>query len=114
VGAADRSSNLRRVVAVRHGLGRALLDLGQGGIGDGRVRLGLLLGLDGSLGVGRLRGGLGLDERGTIGDGGLLNLGDWGRSVFVHTPRQWSTEALTSRLQRLVAGAARLLIRTLH
>jgi hypothetical protein len=84
VGAAARGSNHRRVLTVRHGLGRALLNLGQGGIGDGRVRLGLLLGLDGSLGVGRLRGGLGLDERGTIGDGSLLNLGDWGRLVLVY------------------------------
>jgi len=64
-----------------------IFNLGQAGVGDGRVGLGLLLGLDRSLGVGRLRSGFGLGGRSGVGDSNLLNLGDWCRSVMGHTKK---------------------------
>lgn len=54
----------------------ALVDLGQAGISDGRVGLGLRLGLGSGLGLAGLRDRLGLAKRSSVGDGSLLNLGN--------------------------------------
>lgn len=58
--------------------GGALLDLGQAGISDGRVGLGLGLGLDGLGRLGGLGGGFALGEGSGVGDSNLLDLSDWG------------------------------------
>lgn len=100
-------------VAVGQGDGRALLDLGQAGISDRRVGLGLLLGLDSSLSVGSLRTSLGLGERGSQSGGGLLDLGDW-EGLVTHMPILSRWIALTGSLQGITTRAARLLVRALH
>ena len=65
-------------VSVCESGGGALLDLGQAGISDGRVGLGLGLGLDGLGRLGGLGGGFALGEGSGVGDSNFLDLGDWG------------------------------------
>jgi hypothetical protein len=73
-GAARGGGDFLGVAVGEDGRG-ALVDLGQCGISDCRVGLGLLLGLD-RLGLGGLGSRLGLGEGGSVGNRGLLNLGD--------------------------------------
>lgn len=83
------SSRLLLGVSVGQGNSGAIVDFGEASVGDSRIGLGFLLGLDSlrlgglalgrGLGLGGLGNGLlggGLLEGSSIGDSGLLNLGD--------------------------------------
>ena len=90
LGGSTASSRLLFGVSVGQSNGGTIVNLGEAGVGNGKIGLGLLLGLDtlglsgvgldgGSLGLGGLSSGLlggGLLEGSSIGDSDLLNLGD--------------------------------------
>lgn len=79
-------------VAVSERGGGAVVDFGEGGVGEGRVCLRGVGGLDGGGGFGLGGGGLGRGGgRGTLRDGQLLDLGDWEKRVLVfgRTEKWW-------------------------